>query len=256
MMELERRVVNGGRVRGFLSALARHPVKVFQVVFAVCRLPLLEIRISPRQALGCSADFSPLGSPILGERLATAVLDLRPDDEAYLAGRRKQALRTNLSNARRLGIQAKRVAGYDEWATAAAHILRSRPGDEACIERMRRPPGTEEMAYFIAEDHNGRPIAFDVVVVLNHCAVLTWGISVPDHPSRSEARYLVHAFMRSELRCRGVRYLIGGRTGGSPGLQYFQYLLGYEVCNLRINVRTAAAGLLPAMESGSAMPVA
>jgi hypothetical protein len=36
-----------------------------------------------------------------------------------------------------------------------------------------------------------------------------------------------------------VRYLIGGRTGGSAGLQYFQHLLGYEVCNLRITVRDA-----------------
>jgi hypothetical protein len=257
MMELERRVAAVGRVRGVLGASARHPVMVLHVLLALRRLPLLEVTISPRHETGLSSDFSPLREPILGSRLANAVLDLAPDDEAYLVGRRKQALRTNLSHARRLSVQARRAACYEEWATAAADILRCRPGDEPWIQEIRRPRGRENMAYFIADDHEGRPIAFDVVAVLNDCSVLIWALSVPDHPSRSAARYLLHTFMRSELRSLGVRHLIGGRAGGPPGLQYFQHLLGYEVCNLRITVRdTAAAELLFAVESRPPVPVA
>jgi hypothetical protein len=238
MIELEARVVHLGRIKGALGAFARHPIIVLQVVIAVCRLPVLEVIISARQAMAWrSLDF--YGVSVFPGRFAQAVLDLGPDDEAYLAGRRKQALRTNLNHARRWGLQAKTIGSYDEWAALATDILRSRPDGEIWIEMVQRPPATDDMQYFVAVDDAGRPLAFNVTAVMNDCAVLIWSASASDHPSRSAARYMLHTFMRTELRCRGVQQLIAGRTRGSPGLQYFQHLLGYEVRNLRITVRDA-----------------
>jgi hypothetical protein len=256
MVDLERRIVHVGRVKGIMGALALHPLVSLQVALAVCRLPFLEVTVPHRHAAARFSDLSPRGEPILASRLANAVLDLGPDDDQYLAGRRKQALRTNLSHARRLGVQARRVPTYDEWLTAVADILRSRPDEEALLKEVRQPPGNEDIAYFVAEDHVGCPIAFDVAAVSNDCAVLIWGLSLADHPSRSAARYLLHTFMRSELRGRGVRYLIGGRTGGSPGLQYFQHLLGYEVYNLRVTVGDLAETELLPLEASRVAAVA
>jgi hypothetical protein len=248
MIELEARVVQLGRVKGILSASVRHPLIVSQIVIAVCRLPVLEVIISAAQAAAWfSLDFSPHGSRVFPGRYAQAVLDLGPDDMAYLAGRRKQALRTNLNRARRLGLQAKTMASYDEWAPFAADIFRSRPDGEEALKRVQRPAATDDMQYFIVVDAADRPISFNVTAVLNDCAVLIWSTSVPDQLSRSPARYLLHTFMRSELRSRGVRHLIGGRTGGSLGLQYYQHLLGYEVCNLRVTVRDATPLKAPSL---------
>jgi hypothetical protein len=50
--------------------------------------------------------------------------------------------------------------------------------------------------------------------------------------------------MRSDLRSRGVHQLVvGSAITVSPGLQYFQHLLGYEVRNLHITVQDAAESL-------------
>jgi hypothetical protein len=103
---------------------------------------------------------------------------------------------------------------------------------------MAPPSAGQDVGYFVANDHEGRPVAYSVVAVFNDCGVLTGMVSVPHHPAASPSRYLLHTFMRSDLRSRGVRHLVvGSAIGLSPGLQYFQYLLGYEVRNLRITVR-------------------
>ena len=111
---------------------------------------------------------------------------------------------------------------------------------------MRPPSGKQEMGYFVATDDTGRPLAFSCSAIFNGCGVLTCMLSVPDHPAASVSRYLLHTAMRSDLRSRGVRHLIGGTAmGSSPGLQYFQYLLGYEVRNLDITVRGPVYGSRP-----------
>jgi hypothetical protein len=129
------------------------------------------------------------------------------------------------------------VATYDEWFTAACEALQHRSWGEEMIARMAPPPDMQDMTYFIATDQEDDLVALSMVAIFNDCAVLLCMVSVPNHPAASPSRYLLHTFMRSELRSRGVRHLIvGSALRQSSGLQYFQHLLGYEVRNLDIAV--------------------
>jgi hypothetical protein len=180
------------------------------------------------------------------------VLDLEPDDQAYLSGRSRQALRTNMNHARQLGVEVTSVASYREWSTATREVLRSRSADPEVIRRLRPPPAQQEMGYYVAVDEAGHPVAISDVAIFAEYAVLLWSLSAPQHPAASSSRYLLHTFMRSDLRSRGVRYLIAG-TGVSdaPGLHYFQHLLGYDVRNLRIRVRKTSEGVSTTMPGSS-----
>jgi hypothetical protein len=241
MTDLAHRIVQFGRTRGVLGALIRHPNVILPVLLAAWRLPVIHLTIHPSQAVAWFVlQFPPVARPIFGGRRAQAVLDLAPDDDNYLAGRRKQALRTNLSHARQEGLHGKRVATYDEWSVAAHEVLRSRGGgpELELIQQMQPPSGLQDVGYYAVVDQEGRSVAYSVAAIFNDSAVLTCMLSVPQHPAASAARYLLHTLMRSDLRTRGVRYLIVGTAVAiSPGLQYFQYLLGYEVRNLHITVR-------------------
>jgi hypothetical protein len=238
-VDIARHFTHSGRFRGLLGALARRPVILFRVLLAVARLPVVELSVTAGQAGALfSREFAPVDWPIFGGRFAQAVLDLDGDDQSYLSGRRRQALRTNMRHARNLGVESASVASYEEWTTATREVLLSRPHGQEMTTRLRPPPATQDMGYFVAVDDGGRAVATTVVALFNECAVLVWSFSAPDHPAASSSRYLLHTFMRSDLRRRGVRHLIGG-TGvrDAPGLHYFQHLLGYEVRNLRIRVR-------------------
>jgi hypothetical protein len=237
-VDIARHFTHSGRFRGLLGALARRPITLFRVLLAVARLPVVELSISAGQATALlSREFAPVDWPIFGGRWAQAVLDLEPDDQAYLVGRRKQALRTNMRHARNLGVEIASVSSYEEWSTATREVLCLRPHGLEMTTRLRPPAASQDMGYFLAVDDSGRAVATTVVALFNQCAVLVWSFSAPDHPAASSSRYLLHTFMRSDLRTRGVRHLIGG-TGvrDAPGLHYFQHLLGYEVRNLRIRV--------------------
>jgi hypothetical protein len=249
-VEVARHFTESRRFRGLLGALARQPLTVFRVLLTVARLPIVEISINASQAAALmSRDFAPISAPIFGGRYAQAVLDLRLDDEAYLSGRHRQALRTNMRHARNMGVSVASVASYGEWATVTRAVLRSRSCGPEMTTQLRPPPATQDMAYFVAVDDRGRPTAISVVALFAEYAVLVWSLSAPDHPAASSSRYLLHTFMRSDLRGRGVRYLIAG-TGvrDAPGLLYFQHLLGYEVRNLRIRVRASSEAVSRVVE--------
>jgi hypothetical protein len=230
---------SGSRLRGLLAALTRRPATLLRVLFAVARLPVVEVSITAAEAAALfSRDFAPISAPIFGGRLAQAVLDLEPDDQNYLSGRSRQALRTNMKQAQKRGVEVQRVASYDTWSAATQEILGSREGAHERMTELRPPPDTQDMGYFVAVDDTGHPVAISAVAIFSDYAMLVWSLSAPDHPAASSSRYLLHAYMRSNLRQQGVRHLIAG-TGvrDAPGLHYFQHLLGYEVRNVRVRIR-------------------
>jgi hypothetical protein len=238
VVDVARHFAASGNIRGFLRALARQPLALFRVLLTVVRLPILDVSVTAGQAaVWFSEDFAPISTDIFTGRWAQAVLDLQPNDRTYLSGRRKQAVRTNVRNAQKLGVEAVTLADYGEWSSRTRQVLLSREDGLGMITQLRPPSPTQDLAYFAAVDAEGRPVVTTVVALFGECAVLVRSLSTPHHPAASPSRYLLHTFVRSELHKRGVRHLIGG-TGvrSAPGLHYFQHLLGYELRNLRIHV--------------------
>ncbi|MEP7022216.1 MAG: hypothetical protein ABJB47_00050 [Actinomycetota bacterium] len=163
-------------------------------------------------------------------------------EKHYLAGRRRQALRTNLRHARNAGVASGRVPTYEDWSEAVDAILHSRSdGPDLALEIAKPEPG-QDVAYYVARDDDETPLAFARVALLGQFAVLFTMISHQDrHPSASWARYQLHTFLALDLGCSGVKHLIvGSALRETAGNQYFQHLLGYRARNLRFEVTASA----------------
>jgi hypothetical protein len=222
-------------IPGVALALLRYP-RLLGAAISIAGLPTVTVELSHRNAAMWSAPhFPPASRRLAGGRRAQAVLDLQSDDDVYLAGQRKQALRTNLNHARRAGVTVTRPAGYRDWLVAAREIYQHRPGGEEALRQIGPPDDDEKMVYLVAVNRTGTPVAIAGAVILDRLGVLFNLLTRPEEPHAAVTRYLIHTDLRSRLKLAGVQFLTAGsalRLGA--GLQYFQHLLGYEVRNLRI----------------------
>ena len=250
--DLARRLPYSPRVATLAGSMLRDPALI-RVVAAVWRLPVVDLRV--RQAdldAWLGAFVGPVGGTMRGRRWAQAVLDLPTAEKPYLAGRPKQALRTNLRHARDLGVISAQ-ASYEPWSEAASSILHARHGDNAPEQKMDRPGPDQQMAYYVARDAHGNPLAFAGAALFGQFGVLFSLVSRPDRqPSASWARYQLHTCLVLDLGRSGVRHLlVGSAIRQSPGNQYFQHLLGYQARNLRVEV-VADAAIDPAAPEATA----
>jgi hypothetical protein len=163
------------------------------------------------------------------------VLDLPAAHDHYLAGRPRQALRTNLRHACALGVTSSRV-GYETWFEAVRAVMRARddrPGPE-----QDRPSSEQYVAYYVARDSRGTALAFAGSALFEQFAVLFALVTRPDRqPDSSWARYQLHTFLAFDLASSGVEHLLtGSALRVSAGHQYFQHLLGYRPRNLRVEL--------------------
>jgi hypothetical protein len=204
---------------------------------AVWRLPVVDLRVRRADADAWS-EASPVGRTISGGRLAQAVLELPTVEGQYLAGRPKQALRTNLRHARDSGVACDRIPTYEAWFEAAGYIVRARHDGRVLARDMDRPGPGQHVAYYVARGADESPLAYARVALLGQFAVLLSLISHLDRsPSASWARYQLHTYLALNLGCSGVKYLlVGSALRESVGNQYFQHLLGYRARNLRVEV--------------------
>jgi hypothetical protein len=153
----------------------------------------------------------------------------------YLAGRRKRALRNHLNQARRAGVTVTRPASFKDWSAYAREIYPRRPGGQETLREIGPPDDDGKIVYLVAIDPTGTPVAIAGAVVLDQLGVLFTLITRPGDPHASGSRYLIHTDLRSWLKKAGVQLLTAGSAlRPAAGLQYFQYVLGYEVRNLRI----------------------
>ena len=218
--------------------MLRDPALI-RVVAAVWRLPVVDLRV--RQAdldAWLGAFVGPVGGTMRGRRWAQAVLDLPTAEKPYLAGRPKQALRTNLRHAGKVGVTSSRIPTHEAWFEAARLVLQARHDGPGALEEMKEPEPGQQVAYYVARDADETPLAFARVALFGQFAVLFTMLSHLDrHPSASWARYQLHTFLALDLGRTGVRHLlVGPALRESPGNQYFQHLLGYRVRNLRVEV--------------------
>ena len=215
-----------------IRSVVRDPALI-RVLVAIRRLPVVDLRV--RRA---DIDAWSGAGPVRHGRLAQAVLDLPAAEDHYLAGRPKQALRTNLRHARDLGVTSDRVPTYEAWYEAASVIFQVRGDRHAAGREMDKPEPGQHVAYYVARDARGTPLAFAGIALFGQFAVLFTMLSHLDrHPSASWARYQLHTFLALDLGRTGVRHLlVGPALRETPGNQYFQHLLGYRVRNLHIEV--------------------
>jgi hypothetical protein len=228
---------SGARRLGTVArAIARRPRRA-QTLLSLCRLPIVEPRLSgPAHDRWLRARWPAGGEPLFGGHWAQAVIQTSAREHEYLAGRHRQAVRTNIHRARELGITATRLGGYDEFAAACAPVYRSRPGGEAVLAAMRRPPvtGGELVWYSASTPAHEAPVIVAVVGLFGDFGVLAVMVGNLDYDHVGYARYLMHTFILGDLAAHGIRHLIVGSVlRESAGNQYFQRLLGYRICNLR-----------------------
>ena len=236
--DLARRLPYPPRASALIGSVVRDPALI-RVLVAVWRLPVVSLQVRRADAEAWSAaDAAPVVRTISSARRAQAVLELPAAENHYLTGRSKQALRTNLRHARDLGVTSDRIPSYEAWFDAASVILYARPdGPRLAPEMDKHTPG-QRVAYYLARDAEQTPLAFARVALFGQFAVLFTMLSHLDRqPSASWARYQLHTSLAVDLGCSGVRYLVVGSALRQPvGHQYFQHLLGYRACNVRVEV--------------------
>jgi hypothetical protein len=237
--DLAHRWPNQGSPSDLMRNLVRDPDLV-RGLAAVWRLPVVDLRVRQADADAWSgASFGPAGRDIFAGRLAQATLELPAVEERYLAGRAKQALRTNLRRARDLGVTSGRISSYEAWFEAASDIAEG----PAQIRDMARPEPGQQVSYYVARDAHQTPLAFAGAARFGQFAVLFVLASRPDRrPRASCARYQLHTCLAFDLSRAGVKYLlVGSALRQTVGNQYFQHLLGYRARHLRVEVTECGA---------------
>ena len=221
-------------VSGLMGNLVRDPALI-RGLAAIWRLPVIDLRVRRADADAWSgAYFGPAGRSIFSGQLAQAVLELPTVEEHYLAGRAKQALRTNLRHARDHGVTSGRISTHEAWLEAAGVIVQG----AAWVRRMAKPEAGQQVSYYLARDAHETPLAFAGSAIFGQFAVLFIMLNDPDRrPIASWARYQLHTYLAFDLSRSGVKYLlVGSAFRQTAGNQYFQHLLGYRPRHLRLEV--------------------
>ncbi len=206
-------------------------------------LPIVELRLSAAEHdRWLHAQWPAGGESLFDGHWAQAVIQTSVKEHEYLAGRHRQAVRTNLRRARELGITATRLGGYDEFAVASAPVYRSRSGGDDVLATTRKPPPSDKFAWYSASTvAHEAPIIVAAVALFGDFAVLAVMVGNQDYARIGYARYLLHTFILGDLSTHGIRHLIVGSVlRESNGNQYFQRLLGYRICNVQPILRPSA----------------
>jgi hypothetical protein len=180
---------------------------------AIWRLPVIELRV--RRADVDAWSDSHFGPARRGRR-AQAVLELPAAEQAYLSGRHKQALRTNLRHARDNEVTSDRALSYEEWSEAASVILNARHDDQAAGAEMARPEPGQHVAYYVARDRDKAPLAFAGIALFGQFAML---FSLLSHPRPASGLVLgaVPAAYLPRPRPRLLRGQVPARRLGPAG---------------------------------------
>jgi hypothetical protein len=236
--DLARRLPYSPHASALIGNVVRDPA-LLRVFVAIWRLPIVYLQVQRADAAAWSGAYAgPVGRTISSARRAQAVLELPTGENHYLAGRSKQALRTNLRHARELGVTSDRIPTHEAWFEAASVVLHARPDGPEMAREMDEPGPGQRVAYYVARDADQTPLAFARVAVFDQFAVLFTMLSHLDRqPGASWARYQLHTFLALDLGRSGVTYLVVGSALREPvGNQYFQHLLGYRARNLRVKM--------------------
>jgi hypothetical protein len=162
-------------------------------------------------------------------RAPIALLDLPASTAEYLAGRKRQALRTNLRRAADAGLTCARVTDEQELLRVAEHLSTRRHTTPATL--LGGDPHPSPSCWFTAAyDREGEPVALSRVLVDRTWAGLVYMVSATGHDEALLVRYAMHAAVVGALVEAGVGHFV---VGGSmlltdPGVRYFQQRTGFR----------------------------
>lgn len=206
------------------------PAGALAALQVITRLPCIDVSLTGSERGQAIRDYLGRRRYGLGLRLrARSVLTIPDSPEEYLAGRSRRATRTNVSRAKRQGIAC--VGPYD--------AVSAQPGVERLIANdLLNPAAVRRRScdeWLIALDRSGDAVGGAMTTVDREWAMLSFLVG-----TSYDVRYALHTTLVLRLGEIGVRHLFTRGESAlllSPGLQYMQRLLGYEVRNLRLQPR-------------------
>jgi hypothetical protein len=225
----------GGLLRSISFAVARRPRRA-RTLLSLRELPIVELHLSAAERDRWLRTRWPAGGErLFGGHWAQAVIPTAPEEHEYLAGRHRQAVRTNIRRAHELGIAATRLAGYEEFVAASTPVYESRGGGGAVLAAMQSAPPPDGFVWYSASTPaHQAPVIVAAVALFGDFGVLAVMVGNHGYQRVGHARYLMHTFILGDLAAHGIRNLLAGSVlRESSGNQYFQRLLGYRVCNVR-----------------------
>jgi hypothetical protein len=162
-------------------------------------------------------------------RAPVAVLDLPASTAEYLAGRRRQALRTNLRRAADAGIACAGVEAQGELHRVTERVTAVRGSTASCLLRPGARPSPSRR-FTAAYDRAGDPVGISELVVDGSWAGLVFMVTAVGHAEAPLVRYALHAHMTAALVEQEVATLVvgGSMLLTSPGVRYFQQRSGFR----------------------------
>ena len=222
----------------FMAAAVRQPRRLSALIALLVRTPTEYVALSGTAAGEALDDYFSQRSlgVVPWNRFCRGLLFLPEDHAAYLRGRRRQALRTNLRRAADAGIECEVVTDPRRAIDDISHVLRRQwnwladAEMEARLEDFRASVTRSEVTTAVARDEDGRPLAVATTVIDNFVCLITHAVA-----TSHEARWALHDHLVQLLIARRVRYLLAegggmfGVLGFATNVQHYQHLLGYEL---------------------------
>lgn len=176
-------------------------------------------------------------------RLGQAVLRLPESFEDYLRGRSRQAVRTNCTRARRLGMVVRPVASEAAGLRMIEAIVYGDSAERAGARDVsrsvdpRRP--TRGLTTLAVHDAGGAVVGVAAYYRSGDFVRLE-ALKCTASEQGAVARYLLHTGLVELLIADGVRLLLADSgIWVTPGVRYLQQRIGYDVVNLRIRPTSA-----------------
>jgi hypothetical protein len=232
-----------------VAAGVRQPRCAAALIGLLLRTPTEHIDLSRKPAGQALDDYFSQRSlgVIPRKRFCRGVLLLPDDHAAYLRGRRRQALRTNLRRAAAVGIRCEVVRDRGRADEEIVGVLRrqwSSLTDADLQYRLNEVSASlarSDVTLTVARDEHGHPVAMATTLIDDKVGLIKHAVA-----TSHESRWALHDHIVRILIARRVRYLLvdGGGPFGALGfgknVQQYQRLLGYELRHV-VPVRTRRA---------------
>lgn len=207
---------------------ARWPIEAGAFLRLVVRLPRVTVSLtdSPRgRVIGAYLRARHWG--VRSHLLARGVLALPQTPDAYLRGRSRRAVRTNVSRATKEGVRCTPLPNG-----AAAEAAVRRLADHGLVSNPAVLLARSADEWVIARDRDGDVVGGALVTVDRTWAMLNLlvGVTYP-------VRYALHTELVLNLGAAGVKHLFPSCNSAlvlPEGSQYFQQILGYRIVNLSL----------------------